>query len=238
MACRMMPREEVTTGKVSTEELSKKKRTKQSLRTLCCDKCSLTCRRSFTLRRHRDRQHGLLRQSASVDRAHRAAARRPIPCCDDGCKIPTLYELRLHKKAAHVNGFQCSKCPLVFSRPSRRESHMRIIHEGERVHVCQNCDKGFSNISNLNRHIRAVRCIHRAARSATPQDPYPVRLEAASAQYGCLENKAPGIKLGDLELEEIVSLEGDLIDNEPFGMQPIEIVCIEVERQEDRILGI
>jgi len=48
--------------------------------------------------------------------------------------------------------FYCEKCMKRFVGPSNLSKHKRIHHSGEKSFVCDVCDTGFTNTSDLRRH--------------------------------------------------------------------------------------
>ena len=48
--------------------------------------------------------------------------------------------------------YQCNQCGKFFQRPSTRNQHFRIVHEGRRAHKCMHCPRAFTTSSELKRH--------------------------------------------------------------------------------------
>ena len=50
----------------------------------------------------------------------------------------------------------CPRCDNTFPSPSKRDRHVRVVHEHRRDHACPHCDAAFGRASDLTRHVRTV----------------------------------------------------------------------------------
>ena len=86
---------------------------------------------------------------------------RPYNCSICDSKFSYRQNLKYHEKAVHgigksSNGFQCPQCSDCFFQESRLIQHMNAFHSDglEKKLRCVSCDVGFSNDSELNKHMR------------------------------------------------------------------------------------
>jgi len=90
-----------------------------------------------------------------------------IPCTEKDCKtkFPTIYHLEKHIRSVHEKAkLACPHCDLILGRESLR-SHIRIVHDKRRDHICMECKKTFQTKTHLNNHVSRV---HRNIREKCP----------------------------------------------------------------------
>ena len=56
------------------------------------------------------------------------------------------------RKRAHA----CSRCDSTFTSPSKRDRHVRTVHEKRRDHACPHCAAAFGAAKDMTRHVRKV----------------------------------------------------------------------------------
>ena len=52
--------------------------------------------------------------------------------------------------------YQCNQCEKGFSRSSDLNRHRNSVHKGMKSHNCDFCGKSFSRLETFNRHIRSI----------------------------------------------------------------------------------
>lgn len=129
-----------------------------------CEICGEKFSKQYGLKRHKERKH--LRQqlscevcskvfSCNEDRLQHAKSHmnnEPFKC--DHCEkiFSTSWALQRHSKShqATTHQFQCSKCPITFTRKDSLISHLKI-HAQKRAFICH-CGKRFVKKSQLKEH--------------------------------------------------------------------------------------
>ena len=53
---------------------------------------------------------------------------------------------------------ECQECGKTFSNKSARKKHIKNVHLEIRNHVCDICEKGFTDNSRLQAHIQVTSC--------------------------------------------------------------------------------
>ena len=54
------------------------------------------------------------------------------------------------RKRAH----SCSHCDSTFANPSKRDLHVRTVHEKRKDHACPHCAAAFGQAGHLTKHVR------------------------------------------------------------------------------------
>ena len=54
------------------------------------------------------------------------------------------------RKRAH----SCSHCDSTFANPSKRDLHVRTVHEKRKDHACPHCAAAFGQASSVTKHVR------------------------------------------------------------------------------------
>ncbi|CAD7079847.1 unnamed protein product [Hermetia illucens] len=104
-----------------------------------CDVCSQFFTTSSNLKTHQV--------------AHSEA--RNFQCNECLRNFKTLKDLNSHSAIhSNIKLFTCNICQKDFLKASYLNDHMRKVHRGERRHKCTECEKTFSNSSNLICHLR------------------------------------------------------------------------------------
>ena len=66
--------------------------------------------------------------------------------------------MKTHINSVH-NGekdHKCDSCEKAFSRAGHLKIHINAVHNGQKDHKCDICGKAFSQAGDLNRHINLV----------------------------------------------------------------------------------
>ena len=58
----------------------------------------------------------------------------------------------IHEKAQ----FPCDQCDKLFSTPSARRSHIKVVHLGIKPHRCHICSRKFAEKKKMRNHIKTV----------------------------------------------------------------------------------
>ena len=108
-----------------------------------CPECGLKFGWATSLRRHREKCHGLPCKSLSL----------PCDQCDRVFK--TKVHLKVHVERDHdkVRRHLCQICDKTFYAHNDLVSHTRV-HTGDKPYKCRYCPKGFSHGSHRVRHER------------------------------------------------------------------------------------
>ena len=56
------------------------------------------------------------------------------------------------RKRAHA----CARCDSTFTSPSKRDRHVRTVHEKRKDHACPHCAAAFGTASDRTRHVRTA----------------------------------------------------------------------------------
>lgn len=81
-------------------------------------------------------------------------ARDPFNCSICGQYFRTRSNFNTHQRTHSIKGPQkCNVCDKVFVN---LRSHIQMVHQKIRHHICQICDKAFGKKSGLDRHIITV----------------------------------------------------------------------------------
>ena len=69
------------------------------------------------------------------------------------------------KEAKQSKGVHaCPRCDGTFVSPSKRDQHVRTVHEKRRDHACPHCAAAFGEAGHLTKHVRTVHEKHRGPR--------------------------------------------------------------------------
>jgi len=139
-------------------------------KTLECDVCEKKFITPFTLRKHRethtaveDRKQKCPRCGVEVTNmkqherfVHQKDLR--FSCSEEGCetRFTSKHHLKKHMESVHEKAkLSCPQCEKMIGINSLA-SHIRIVHEKRRDHVCPQCQKTFQNKSHLRNHVQRV----------------------------------------------------------------------------------
>ena len=50
--------------------------------------------------------------------------------------------------------WKCTICDKILSKNEHLLKHIRVVHQGQRKHVCPTCGKKFAEKQNMERHIQ------------------------------------------------------------------------------------
>ena len=50
----------------------------------------------------------------------------------------------------------CPRCDSTFVSPSKRDQHVRAVHEKRRDHACPHCAAAFGQGGDMTQHVRTV----------------------------------------------------------------------------------
>lgn len=57
------------------------------------------------------------------------------------------------KTQQDVNTFKCDKCSKHFDSKSNLETHIKVVHQGEKPYICALCNKAYAYATSLQGHI-------------------------------------------------------------------------------------
>jgi hypothetical protein len=84
-------------------------------------------------------------------------------CGEEGCqtRFTSKHHMKKHMESVHQNAKQkCPQCDKLIGLYSR-SSHIRIVHEKRRDHVCPECQKTFQSKTHLRNHVQRVHLLLR-----------------------------------------------------------------------------
>ena len=137
---------------------------------LVCDHCEKKFLTPFALKKHQkmhtpieDRTEKCIKCGAEVTnmKQHvRFVHQKDLPysCPEENCqtKFTSSLHLKKHMESVHQQTkVACPQCKKMMG-VSSLASHMRIVHEKQRNHVCPECQKTFQNKSHLRNHLQRV----------------------------------------------------------------------------------
>ena len=80
--------------------------------------------------------------------------KKDYKCDICGEEFGYLLTLKRHKNKIHFRKHICNSCDKSFSDNAKLLQHIRNVHEGQRNHICEVCGKSFSQQGDRNRHIK------------------------------------------------------------------------------------
>jgi len=108
---------------------------------------------------------------------HESHTENDITCCR--FSFQNKAEYKIHRLAAHVNGYKCPDCVKVFSRPALLYRHSST-HTGIRDFHCHLCKYESSHWSNLQRHLFNI---HGIPKSQIPKYIKPKSTQTRPSSY-------------------------------------------------------
>ena len=73
-------------------------------------------------------------------------------------KFPVPRYLKQHVMSVHESDryHKCNQCDRYFTKPYKLKNHIEYVHEQTKNFKCDYCGKLFTQSSNLNKHVRFV----------------------------------------------------------------------------------
>ena len=141
-----------------------------------CEECDYTASDKGNLNKHIKAVHDRIKNHACEECNYTASCKGSMDkhirrvhiriknhVCEE-CDFAAIEnnELRRHKLNIHNTGenklkkFKCGQCPYTTAHKGRLEVHINGVHKNIRNHVCDVCEKGFTNLTNLKTHKDSV----------------------------------------------------------------------------------
>lgn len=78
--------------------------------------------------------------------------KRPYKCPDCGKDFALLHNMKSHQKLHQEKPFRCNHCPKGYSDETQLQRHI-LSHNGDKPHKCSICDKKFGLVCQLRDHM-------------------------------------------------------------------------------------
>ena len=106
----------------------------------CCSQCGKVLRSKDNLTIHINSVHEGQKKPYSCDKCAKCFAQKG--------------QLKIHRECVHKEEtYPCSQCDKELKSNDSLTRHIKTVHEGQRINICEYCNKAYGKKLDLNRHL-------------------------------------------------------------------------------------